>query len=114
MTARERLPELLNGLLSLRVGSHIVMEDFAGAQFHDHQWIQRAERSSDHNKEIACHDDLGQNLPLFSLPSWSKDHGELLRWIQPSRARPSYSACPPADISTSLRENGHNYTRQII
>jgi hypothetical protein len=59
MIARERLPELLQGPFRGRVGGHVVMENSTGAQLHDHEYVKRAERGSDHNEEVARSDHLG-------------------------------------------------------
>lgn len=59
MIARERLPELLQDPLRGRVSGHVVMENSAGAQSHDHEYVKRAECGSDHNEEVARRDHLG-------------------------------------------------------
>ena len=41
MTTRERLPELLCCPFRRRIDGYIVMEDSAGAQVHDDEYVQR-------------------------------------------------------------------------
>ena len=56
MPARERLPELLRGPFRRRVGGYIVMQDSAGAQIHDDEYVQRSERGGNHHEEVARRD----------------------------------------------------------
>jgi hypothetical protein len=59
VTARERLPELLHRPFRCWVGGHIVMEDSAGAHFHDHEYVQYAECGSDHDEKVTGKHHLG-------------------------------------------------------
>ena len=57
--ARYRISELLHRPIGCGPGGHIAMNDAAGADLHDHEYIKDTEAGSDRDHEVACQQDTG-------------------------------------------------------
>ena len=59
MIVRKRFSKLLQGPLCRWVGGHVLVENSSCPQFHDHEYVKRAESGRHDYEEVARHNPLG-------------------------------------------------------